>query len=69
LGFSGISQANSQAGAAFSSDGHTLKLRNFGANQYLITFANKTPDASLLRFKLFAPDTLQYEKTLATAKL
>ncbi len=69
LGFSGVSQANSRAGAAFSSNGHTLKFINLGENQYLIVFANKTPGASLLRFKLFASDTLQYETTLATIKL
>ncbi len=69
LGFSGVSQASSQAGAAFSSDEHTLKFLNLGENQYLIAFANKTQDTSLLRFKLFASGTLQYETTLATAKL
>jgi hypothetical protein len=69
LGFSGVSQASSQAGAAFSSDGHTLKFRNLGENQYLIAFANKTPTASSLRVKLFASDVLQYETTLATARV
>jgi hypothetical protein len=68
LGFSGLSQASSRAGAAFSSDGHTLKFINLGENQYLIAFANKTQGTSLLRFKLFASDALQYETTLATAK-
>lgn len=69
LGFSSISQSNSQAGTAFNSDGHTLKFINLGENQYLIAFANKTPTPSLLRFKLFASDTLQYETALTTAKL
>ncbi|MCI0696663.1 hypothetical protein L0337_32255, partial [candidate division KSB1 bacterium] len=69
LGFSGVSQASSQAGAAFSSDGHTLKFINLGENQYLIAFAKKRLGASSLRFKLFASDTLQYETTLETAKL
>lgn len=69
LGFSGVSQASSQAGASFSSDGHTLKFINLGENQYLIAFANKTSAVSSLRFKLFASDTLQYETALTTAKL
>lgn len=69
LGFSGVSQASSRAGVAFNSDGHTLKFINRGENQYLIAFANKTQDESLLRFKLFVSDTLQYETTLATTKL
>jgi len=67
LGFSGVSQASSRAGAAFSSNEHTLKLVHSGENQYLIVFANKTSVASSLRFKLFASDTLNYETTLATA--
>lgn len=68
LGFSGVSQASSRAGAAFSSNGNTLKFINLGANQYLIAFANKTQGTSLLRFKLFASGTLQYETALATAE-
>lgn len=69
LGFSGVSQASSQAGAAFSSNERSLKFINRGNNQYVIAFANKTPAVSSLRFKLFVSDTLQYETTLATAKL
>jgi hypothetical protein len=69
LGFSGVSQASSRAGAAFSSDGHALKFINLGENRYLIAFARKRLGASSLRFKLFASGTLQYDTTLATAKL
>ncbi|MGH7451968.1 MAG: anti-sigma factor family protein [bacterium] len=69
LGFSGVSQSNSQAGVAFNRDEHVLKLTTRGENRYVIAFANKAPTASSLRFKLFVSDTLQYETTLATAKL
>ncbi len=68
LGFSGVSQANSLAGSAFSSNEQALKFINRGDNRYVIAFANKTPVASLLRFKLFAANVLQHETALATAR-
>ncbi|MGH7600739.1 MAG: hypothetical protein ACREOI_30655 [bacterium] len=68
LGFSGVSQSNSRAGMAFSRDGHILKLTTRGESRYMIAFANKTPAATSLRFKLFASDTLRYETTLETGK-